>query len=74
VIPNYSTFLAAVGSGAISNLYYPKSDRGAGLVFTNAAIGLAERAGENLLREFVWKHFTRHVPGNGKPVTGNDTH
>jgi len=73
LMPNYSTFLGAACSGAISNLYYPTSDRGAGLVFTNAAIGLAERAGENLLREFVYKHLTRHVPGNGKPVTRNDT-
>jgi hypothetical protein len=74
LMPNYSYFLGEVCSGALSNLYYPASDRGAGLVFTNAAIGLAGRAGENLLREFVFKRFTRHVPGNGKPVTGNDTH
>jgi hypothetical protein len=74
VIPNYSTFLGAVGSGAISTLYYPSSDRGAGLVFTNAGIAVAERVGENLLREFVFKHFTKHVPANGKPATEDDTH
>jgi hypothetical protein len=37
------------------------------LVLTNTAIGFAGRAGQNLLREFVFKHVTRHVPGNGKP-------
>jgi hypothetical protein len=74
IMPNYSTFLGAVASGAISNLYYPAADRGAGLVFANAGISLAGRAGDNLLREFVIKRFTRHVPANGKPATGNDTH
>ena len=73
LMPNYSTFLGEACSGALSNLYYPPSSRGVGLVFTNAAIGLAGRAGNNLLREFVFTHFTRHVPGNGKPVTGDDT-
>jgi hypothetical protein len=67
LMPNYSYFLGDLCSGAISNLYYPASSRGAGLVFTNAAIGLAGRAGQGLIREFVFKHITKNVPGNGKP-------
>lgn len=67
LMPNYSYFLGDLCSGAISNLYYPASSRGAGLVFTNAAIGLAGRAGQGLVREFVFKHITKNVPGKGKP-------
>jgi hypothetical protein len=67
LMPNYSYFLGDLCSGAISNLYYPSSSRGAGLVFTNAAIGIAGRAGQDLIREFLFKHITKHVPGNGKP-------
>lgn len=67
LMPNYSYFLGDICSGAISNLYYPASSRGAGLVFTNAAIGLAGRAVQGLVREFVFKHITKNVPGKGKP-------
>lgn len=72
LMPNYSTFLGGVCSGALSNLYYPASSRGAGLVFANAAIGLAERAGENLVREFIYKRLTKHMSGNGKPASGSE--
>ena len=36
-VPNYSYWLGDLGSAALSNLYYPKANRGANLVFTNAA-------------------------------------
>jgi hypothetical protein len=72
LMPNYSYFLGDMCSGALSNAYYPHADRGANLVFTNAAIGLAGRAGSTVLREFLSKPLTTHVPGNGKPnVPGN---
>lgn len=66
-MPNYSFFLGSLGSALLSNLYYPHEDRGARLVFTNVAIGIAARAGVAVLREFVSKRFTTNVPGNGKP-------
>ena len=66
-MPNYSYLFGELSSGALSNLYYPSSSRGAGLVLANTAIGFAGRAGQNLLREFVFKHVTKHVPANGKP-------
>jgi hypothetical protein len=60
--PNYSYVLGDMCSGALSNLYYPAANRGAHLVFTNAAVGLAGRVGGNLLREFLPKHSTTNVP------------
>lgn len=66
-MPNYSFFLGSLGSALLSNLYYPHEDRGARLVFTNVAIGIAARAGVAVLREFVSKRFTSNVPGNGNP-------
>jgi hypothetical protein len=72
-MPNYSYFLGDLCSGALSNLYYPASSRGASLVFTNAAIGLAGRAGQDLVREFLFKHLTRNVPGNGRAGSNSGT-
>ncbi len=66
-MPNYSYFLGDIGSGALSNLYYPHADRGMGLVFTNAAIGIAGKAGGTIIREFFSKRITTNVPSDGKP-------
>jgi len=66
-MPNYSYFLGDIGSGALSNLYYPHADRGIGLVFTNAAIGIAGKAGGTIIREFFSKRITTNVPADGKP-------
>jgi hypothetical protein len=66
-MPNYSYLLGDMCSGALSNLYYPQADRGANLVFTNAAIGLAGRAGATVFREFFSKRLTTNVSGTGKP-------
>jgi len=65
-VPNASFLLGDICSGALSNLYYPKADRGASLVFTNAAVGLAGRLGTNLIREFLSKLLTKSVPDHGK--------
>ncbi len=66
-VPNYSYLLGGLASGALSNLYYPSANRGVGLVFTNFAIGIAGQAGDGVFREFIVKHLTRKVSGNGKP-------
>jgi len=60
--PNYSSILGKFTSGAISNLYYPESERGAHLVFFNSFIELGSDAVENLIKEFVLKGITSHVP------------
>jgi hypothetical protein len=64
---NYSYFLGDIGAGALSNLYYPHADRGMGLVFTNAAIGIAGKAGGTIIREFFSKRVTTNVPDSGRP-------
>lgn len=57
--PNYSSLGGDLGSSALSNLYYPTSNRGAGLVFGNFAIATAERIGANVAQEFLFARFTR---------------
>lgn len=63
-MPNYTYILGDLCSGALSNAYYPPANRGAKLVFTNAAIALAARAGQGVLEEFVGKRFTKNAPGS----------
>jgi hypothetical protein len=46
---------------------HPRSNRGAGLVFGNFAIGTAERIGASLAQEFLLGRFTRrggHLKGS----------
>jgi hypothetical protein len=57
--PNYSSLGGDFASSALANLYYPRSNRGAGLVFGNFAIGTAERIGASLAQEFLVGKFTR---------------
>jgi hypothetical protein len=71
-VPNYSYLLGNLSSAALSNLYYPSTDRGAGLVLTNFAIGLGGRVGSTVILEFFSKRFTTHVRGNGKPPAPDD--
>jgi hypothetical protein len=56
--PNYSSLGGDLGSSAISNAYYPQSNRGPGLVFGNFAIGTAERMVSGVAQEFVLRRFT----------------
>lgn len=67
ITPNYSYLGGDIGSGLLSNLYYPHANRGVGLVFTNALIGIGGRAAGNIVREFFAKQVTTNVPANGKP-------
>ncbi len=57
--PNYSSLGGDLAASALANLYYPRSNRGAGLVFGNFAIGTAERIGASLAQEFLFGKFTR---------------
>jgi carboxypeptidase family protein len=56
--PNYSSVGGDLGSAALSNLYYPQSDRGANLVFQNFAITTGERMLSTLVQEFVLNRLT----------------
>lgn len=51
-------------AAGLSNLYYPESNEGVGLVFTNGLIEIGGMAGTNLLREFLFRGITSHVPGH----------
>jgi hypothetical protein len=67
--PNYSRVLGNFSAAAISNLYYPASDRGGSLVVVNGLAGLGADAVSNVIREFFLKRITSHVPkgANGQP-------
>jgi hypothetical protein len=56
--PNFSSLGGDLGSSAISNLYYPPSNRGAGLVFQNVALSTGERMLSALVQEFVLSKLT----------------
>ena len=57
--PNYSSVLGDISAGAVSNLYYPASDRsGALLTIENGLLNAAEDGIGNLLQEFVFKRIT----------------
>jgi len=63
-VPNYSSLGGDLAAASLSNLYFPRSNRGVGLVFGNFAIGTAERIGASLAQEFIIARFTkrgRHV-------------
>ena len=59
--PNYSSLGGDLASSAIANIYYPRSNRGAGLVFGNFAIGTAERVGASLAQEFLLGKLTHRA-------------
>jgi hypothetical protein len=66
---NYSNVLGNFSAGAISNLYYPESDRGVSLFLFNGLADTGADAAANLIREFLLKGITTHVPkgANGQP-------
>jgi Carboxypeptidase regulatory-like domain len=68
-MPNYSNVLGNFSAGAISNLYYPEENRGALLVLLNGLVDTGADAVENLIREFLLRGITSHVPNaaNGQP-------
>jgi Carboxypeptidase regulatory-like domain len=56
--PNYSTIGGDIASSAISNLYYPESDRGWGPTLESFGISTAERVAASLFQEFVVRKLT----------------
>jgi Carboxypeptidase regulatory-like domain len=63
--PAYAGILGDLGAGAISNIYYPASDRqGASLTLGNGFLGIAFDGVGNLLQEFV---FRKMSSGAAKP-------
>ncbi len=66
-VPNYSHILGGFTAAAISNLYYPESDRGASLVLLNGFADIGADAAANLVREFILKGITSHVNKKNHP-------
>lgn len=64
--PNYSSLGGDLASSALSNAYYPQSNRGAGLVFGNFAIGTVERMVSGFAQEFILRKFTPAANGTDK--------
>jgi hypothetical protein len=63
--PNYSNVLGNVGSGLISSLYYPNSDRhDVQTTVQNTLIGISTGAIGTTVQEFLLKHLTHGVPPN----------
>ena len=56
--PNYSSIGGDLSSSALSNLYYPPSNRGTGLVFQNFFVTTGERMLSSLVQEFVLGRVT----------------
>jgi hypothetical protein len=61
--PNYSSIGGDLSSAALSNIYYPPSNRGAGLVFENFGIMTSERMLSTVLQEFVLGRLTSRRRG-----------
>jgi hypothetical protein len=60
---NFSSMGGDLGSGAISNLYYPESDRGPGLVFLGFGVTTGVRAVNAVLQEFVLRKLSPSARG-----------
>jgi hypothetical protein len=58
-MPNYSSLGGDLAAAGLSNLYFPRANRGLGLVFGNFAIGTAERIGASLAQEFIVGRFSK---------------
>ena len=56
--PNYSSIGGDLASDAISNIYYPASNRGVGHTFESFSIDTSERLVSSLVQEFVLHKFT----------------
>jgi len=56
--PNYSSMGGDLASGAISNFYYPESNRGVGLVFEGFLVTTGVRSISALMQEFLLRKLT----------------
>ncbi len=58
---NYSGIGGNLIAGALTNLYYPTSNRGPGLVFSNALINAGGRLANGLVQEFILRKYTSNA-------------
>lgn len=75
--PNYSNVIGNIGAGAISNLYYPSDNSGAGQAITNGLTVTAEGTLGALLQEFwpdISRHFFHKDPTHGLDAEARAAH
>ncbi|MGB8259350.1 MAG: carboxypeptidase-like regulatory domain-containing protein [Terracidiphilus sp.] len=65
---NYSSLGGDLASSALSNAYYPQSNRGYGLVFGTFAIGTAERMISGIAQEFILPRLTPAAAKNANRI------
>lgn len=58
---NYSYVMGDLVAAGLSNAYYPAKDRGVGLTFENAAIGIGATAAADIMQEFVVRKLTPNL-------------
>ena len=58
---NYSCIGGNLIAGALTNLYYPSSNRGPGLVFSNTLINAGGRLANGLVQEFILRKYTSNA-------------
>ena len=63
--PNYSSLGGDLATSALANAYYPKSNRGAGMLLTHFAIDTGERILASFAQEFLLRGIT-HRAGSTK--------
>ena len=61
--PNYSSIGGDLTAGAVSNIYYPQSNRGVGIIFENVLITTGGRMANGFVQEFVLRRFTSNAKG-----------
>lgn len=71
--PNYSHVLGNLGAAALRNLYLEPEDRKGLRVLTNGVALTGYNAVSNVIREFISRPLSTHVPAykNGKPADVN---
>src|SRR5207237_4433953 len=70
--PNYSSIGGDLASAALSNPYYPPSNRGAGLAFQNFLISTGARTFSSLPQEFILHRLPTTKTGEYKRVTKDE--
>ena len=58
---NYSSIGGDLIASSLTNLYYPPSNRGPGLVFSNTLINTGGRVANALIQEFILKKYTSNA-------------
>ena len=57
---NYSGIGGNLIAASLANLYYPETDRGAGLVFSTTLVNTGGRLANAVIQEFVLRKYTSH--------------